>query len=65
MGKEGIKAKSAVSAARHFMSMSQNLSEECQGPSEDLIAEIETALEDNDNTRAAGRGERTQQTTRA
>ncbi len=57
-GKKASKAKSAVSAARHFMEMSQNLSEDIKAQAEDLISEIETALEDNDNTRAAGRGEK-------
>ena len=47
-----------VSSARHFMSMSENISEEVKAQAEDLIAEIEAALEDNDNTRAAGRGEK-------
>jgi len=56
--KKGSKAKSAVSSARHFMSMSENISEEVKAQAEDLIAEIEAALEDNDNTRAAGRGEK-------
>ena len=37
MGKEASKAKSAVSAARHFMSMSQNLSEDVKAQAEDLI----------------------------
>ena len=52
------KAKSAVSAARHFMGMTPNLSDEVRVQAEDLIAEIEAALEDKDNTRAAGRGEK-------
>lgn len=56
--KKASKAKSAISAARHFMNMSENVSEEVQAQAEDLIAEIEAALEDNDNTRAAGRGEK-------
>jgi len=56
--KKASKAKSAVSAARHFMNMSQNLSDDVKTQAEDLIAEIEAALEDNDNTRAAGRGEK-------
>ena len=56
--KKASKAKSAVSAARHFMNMSQNLSDDVKTQAEDLIAEIETALEDNDNTRAAGKGEK-------
>ena len=40
------------------MRMSQNLSDDVKAQAEDLIAEIEAALEDNDNTRAAGRGEK-------
>ena len=56
--KKASKAKSAVSAARHFMNMSQNLSDDVKTQAEDLIAEIEAALEDNDNTRAAGKGEK-------
>ena len=40
------------------MGMSQNLSDDVKAQAEDLIAEIEAALEDNDNTRAAGRGEK-------
>ena len=40
------------------MSMSDNISEEIKAQAEELIAEIEAALEDNDNTRAAGRGEK-------
>jgi len=56
--KKASKAKSAVSAARHFMGMSENISEEVKAQAEDLISEIEAALEDNDNTRAAGRGEK-------
>jgi len=56
--KKASKAKSAVSAARHFMRMSDNISEDLQAQADALIAEIEAALEDNDNTRAAGRGEK-------
>ena len=40
------------------MNMSQNLSDDVKTQAEDLIAEIEAALEDNDNTGAAGRGEK-------
>tara|TARA_B100000029_G_scaffold113988_2_gene106465 strand:+ start:927 stop:1445 length:519 start_codon:yes stop_codon:yes gene_type:complete len=56
--KKASKAKSAVSAARHFMRMSDNIGEDVQAQAEALISEIEAALEDNDNTRAAGRGEK-------
>ena len=58
MGQEGLKSQISGSSARHFMSMSENISEEVKAQAEDLIAEIEAALEDNDNTRAAGRGEK-------
>ena len=40
------------------MGMTHNLSDEVRVQAEDLIAEIEAALEDKDNTRAAGRGEK-------
>ena len=56
--KKASKAKSAVSAARHFMKMSQNVSEDKKSQAEALIAEIESALEEGENTRAAGRGEK-------
>ena len=56
--KKASKAKSAVSAARHFMKMSQNVSEDKKSQAEELIAEIESALEEGENTRAAGRGEK-------
>ena len=56
--KKSSKAKSAVSSARHFMKMSTNVSEEKKSQAEALIAEIESALEEGENTRAAGRGEK-------
>jgi hypothetical protein len=56
--KKASKAKSAVSAARHFMKMSSNVTEEVQELAESLIQEIESALEQGENTRAAGRGEK-------
>tara|TARA_Y100001970_G_scaffold128347_2_gene158511 strand:+ start:19367 stop:19885 length:519 start_codon:yes stop_codon:yes gene_type:complete len=56
--KKASKAKSAVSAARHFMSMSNNLDSDVISKAEELISEIEMALEANDNTKAAGRGEK-------
>ena len=56
--KKSSKAKSAVSSARHFMKMSTNVSEEKKSQAEALIAEIESALEQGENTRAAGRGEK-------
>ncbi len=57
-GKKASKAKSAVNAARHFMKMSSNVTEEIQEQAESLIQEIESALEQGENTRAAGRGEK-------
>ncbi|MDP7001652.1 MAG: DUF5611 family protein, partial [Candidatus Poseidoniaceae archaeon] len=56
--KKASKAKSAISSARHFMEMSDNLSPDVQSQAEGLIAEIEAALDANDNTKAAGRGEK-------
>ncbi len=40
------------------MKMSKNVSDEKKSQAEELIAEIETALEEGENTRAAGRGEK-------
>jgi hypothetical protein len=57
-GKKASKAKSAISAARHFMNMTDNLGDDVIAQVESLIAEIEAALADEDNTRAAGRGEK-------
>jgi phage gpG-like protein len=54
-GKKASKAKSGISAARHFMSMSQNIPEEISEQAESMIEEIEAALEQGDNTKAAGR----------
>ena len=56
--KKSSKAKSAVSSARHFMKMSSNVTEEKKSQAEALIAEIESALEEGENTKAAGRGEK-------
>ncbi len=56
--KKASKAKSAISAARHFMSMSKNISEEIAAQAESMIEEIESALEQGDNTKAAGRAEK-------
>ena len=53
--KKASTAKSGISAARHFMSMSQNISEEISEQAESMIEEIEAALEQGDNTKAAGR----------
>ena len=56
--KKASKAKSAISAARHFMSMSENVPEELVSQADSMIAEIEAALEQGDNTKAAGRAEK-------
>ena len=57
-GKKANKAKSAISSARHFMSLANNLPDETREKAESLIEEIEAALEAGDNTKAAGRGEK-------
>ena len=56
--KKASKAKSAISGARHFMRMSENLSDKVREQAESMIEEIEAALEQGDNTRAAGRAEK-------
>ena len=56
--KKASKAKSAISAAKHFMEMSESISEDKKEQAESLISEIETLLDANDNTKAAGRGEK-------
>ena len=56
--KKASKAKSGISAARHFMSLSQNISNEVSAQAESMIEEIEAALEQGDNTKAAGRAEK-------
>ena len=56
--KKASKAKSAISAARHFMSMSENMPDELVSQADSMIAEIEAALEQGDNTKAAGRAEK-------
>ena len=56
--KKASKAKSAISAARHFMSLSKNTSSEVTAQAESMIEEIESALEQGDNTKAAGRAEK-------
>ena len=55
--KKVSKAKSAISQARHFMDMS-DVEESLAQQAEELIMEIEEALEKGDNSRAAGRGEK-------
>ncbi|MBR17532.1 MAG: hypothetical protein CMA87_01020 [Euryarchaeota archaeon] len=56
--KKASKAKSAISSARHFMEISANLSEEKISQANSLISEIEALLSDNNNTKAASRGEK-------
>ena len=56
--KKASKAKSAISSARHFMEMSESLGQDKKDKAEELIAEIEEALDSNENTKAAGRAEK-------
>ena len=56
--KKASKAKSAISSARHFMELSANLSEEKISQANSLISEIEALLSENNNTKAASRGEK-------
>jgi len=56
--KKASKAKSAISAAKHFMEMSDSISEDQKSQANALIVEIEELLEANENTKAAGRGEK-------
>jgi len=56
--KKASKAKSAISSANHFMSMSDSLSEEITLQAKELISEIEMLLDANENTKAASRGEK-------
>ena len=56
--KKASKAKSAISAAKHFMEMSESIPEEKRQQAESLIVEIEALLDANDNTKAKGRAER-------
>ena len=56
--KKASKAKSGISAARHFMSLSQNIPDEVSAQAESMIEEIEAALEQGANTKAAGRAEK-------
>jgi hypothetical protein len=53
--KKATKAKSAISAARHFMERAGGLSEDAIIQANALINEIEALLDSNDNTKAAGR----------
>jgi hypothetical protein len=56
--KKASKAKSSVTQAKTFMKLSKNVSEEVQAQAYALIDEIEAALEEGENTKAAGRGEK-------
>ena len=56
--KKASKAKSAISAAKHFMEMSESTPEDKKEQAESLIREIEALLEANDNTKAKGRAEK-------
>lgn len=56
--KKASKAKSAISAAKHFMEMSESISDDKKEEAESLIKEIEALLEANDNTKAKGRAEK-------
>jgi len=56
--KKASKAKSAISASKHFMEMSDDLPDDKIKQANDLIREIESLLDANDNTKAAGRAEK-------
>ena len=56
--KKASKAKSAISSARHFMGLSENLSDEVRAQAESMIEGIEAALTQGDNTGAAGRAKK-------
>ncbi len=56
--KKASKAKSSISAANHFMEMSDSISDDQKSQANALISEIEALLEANDNTKAAGRAEK-------
>jgi hypothetical protein len=56
--KKASKAKSAVKNARHMMKLAKKLSDEDRATAEGWIVEIEEALAEKDNTRAAGRAEK-------
>ena len=56
--KKASKAKSAISSARHFMGLSENLSDEVRAQAESMIEGIEAALAQGDNTGAAGRAKK-------
>ena len=56
--KKASKAKSAISASKHFMEMSDSVPVEKKEQAETLIEEIEELLEASENTKAAGRAEK-------
>ncbi len=56
--KKASKAKSAVSAAKHFMGLSGSITGEKKEQAESLILEIETLLDANDNTKASSRAQK-------
>ena len=56
--KKASKGKSAISATRHYIEMADSLPQDKISEAESIIAEIEHALESNDNTKAAGRAEK-------
>ena len=56
--KKAAKAKSAISSAHHFMEMSDSIAEDKIGQANSLIEEIESLLNANENTKAAGRAEK-------
>ena len=55
--KKASKAKSAISQAKHFMEMA-DVDDELANKAAELITEIEEALQNGDNSRAASRGEK-------
>ena len=56
--KKATKAKSAISSTRHLMEMSDSISDEQRSQANSLIDEIESLLDSNENTKAAGRAEK-------
>ena len=56
--KKAAKAKSAISSAHHFMEMSDSIAEDKMNQANSLIEEIESLLNANENTKAAGRAEK-------
>ena len=50
--KKASKAKTGISQARHFMGLSTSLTDETKAQAEEMIAKIESLLENGDNTKA-------------